>query len=117
GRRAGFREPVPGSQSLSLHDPLTAVRTAKRFTLRVRHEHAERRRARGRRARPRVPAGRDNLVLRAARLVARELGLPGGARFTLVKRIPVEAGMGGGRAGPAAAVPPLAPPPRRRSAR
>jgi 4-diphosphocytidyl-2C-methyl-D-erythritol kinase len=51
-----------------------------------------------------VPAGGDNLVLRAAQLVARTLELPGGARFTLVKRIPARSGMGGGSADAAAAI-------------
>jgi 4-diphosphocytidyl-2C-methyl-D-erythritol kinase len=51
-----------------------------------------------------VPAGRENLVLRAARLAAEHFGLPGGARFLLTKRIPAESGMGGGSADAAAAI-------------
>jgi 4-diphosphocytidyl-2-C-methyl-D-erythritol kinase len=51
-----------------------------------------------------VPSDASNLVLRAARLVARELALPGGARFTLTKRIPSRAGLGGGSADAAAAI-------------
>jgi 4-diphosphocytidyl-2-C-methyl-D-erythritol kinase len=51
-----------------------------------------------------VPAGRDNLVLRAARLASERFGLPGGARFVLTKRIPAGSGMGGGSADAAAAI-------------
>lgn len=104
-RRAdGFHDLVTVFQSVSLADTLTARLTARGFTLRVRHEQAA---VRGRlrsRAQRLVPAGPGNLVLRAARLVARELGLVGGASFTLVKRIPAQAGMGGGSADAAAAI-------------
>ena len=104
-RRAdGFHDLVTVFQSVSLADTLTARRAARGFTLRVRHEQAA---VRGRlRARTQrlVPAGPGNLVLRAARLLARELALPGGASFTLVKRIPAQAGMGGGSADAAAAI-------------
>ncbi len=55
-----------------------------------------------------VPAGEDNLVMRAAREFQRRLGLnqgsPPGARLTLCKRIPVAGGMGGGSANAAAAL-------------
>lgn len=104
-RRAdGFHDLVTVFQSVTLADTLIASRTARGFTLRVRHEDASIHGRPGARAQRAVPAGADNLVLRAARLVARELGLPGGARFTLVKRIPVQAGMGGGSADAAAAM-------------
>ncbi|AVO45615.1 4-(cytidine 5'-diphospho)-2-C-methyl-D-erythritol kinase [Phreatobacter cathodiphilus] len=46
----------------------------------------------------------DNLVLKAARLLAERVpGLPGGA-FTLIKRLPVAAGLGGGSSDAAAAL-------------
>ena len=46
----------------------------------------------------------DNLVLKAARLLAERVpGLPGGT-FTLVKRLPVAAGLGGGSSDAAAAL-------------
>jgi 4-diphosphocytidyl-2-C-methyl-D-erythritol kinase len=51
-----------------------------------------------------VPAGSDNLVLRAARLLAETVGVPGGAAIRLVKEIPVAAGLGGGSADAAAAL-------------
>lgn len=46
----------------------------------------------------------DNLVLRAARLLAAEAGVPARARIALAKRIPVAAGLGGGSADAAAAL-------------
>lgn len=52
--------------------------------------------------RDQVPCGEDNLVLRAARVVARHTGQAHGARILLQKRIPVAAGLGGGSADAAA---------------
>lgn len=108
-REDGFHDLVTIFQSISLHDTLIARRARRGYTLRVRHEDASLRRpmARGktarRRARPAaIPAGRANLVLRAARLAAQRFGIEGGARFTLFKRIPVQAGLGGGSADAAA---------------
>ncbi len=46
----------------------------------------------------------DNLVLRAARLLAERRGLAYGASMTLSKQLPVGAGLGGGSAGAAAAL-------------
>jgi len=103
-RADGFHDLVTVFQSISLHDTLTASRTPRGFTLRVRHEHAEARGRTSRASQRSVSAGRDNLVLRAARRVAKQLALPGGARFTLTKRIPAQAGMGGGSADAAAAI-------------
>ncbi|MDZ4659910.1 MAG: 4-(cytidine 5'-diphospho)-2-C-methyl-D-erythritol kinase [Bythopirellula sp.] len=44
----------------------------------------------------------DNLVLRAAQLVAAKIGIQAHGRFQLVKRIPTEAGLGGGSSDAAA---------------
>jgi 4-diphosphocytidyl-2-C-methyl-D-erythritol kinase len=101
-RGDGFHDLVTVFQSVSLADTLVAEWRPRGFTLRVRHEHAA---VRGmpRDARAHVPAGDANLVLRAARLAARELSLTDGARFTLTKRIPSRAGLGGGSANAAAA--------------
>jgi 4-diphosphocytidyl-2-C-methyl-D-erythritol kinase len=49
-----------------------------------------------------VPAGDDNLVVRAARLLGEAAGFERGARITLDKRIPVAAGLGGGSSDAAA---------------
>jgi len=49
-------------------------------------------------------AGLDNLVVRAARLLQEEYGVTDGARLTLEKRIPSEAGLGGGSSDAAAAL-------------
>jgi len=104
-RRAdGFHELVTVFQSVTLADTLTAQWRARGFTLVVRHESAAMRGRPQRVAAERVPKGAGNLVLRAAKLLARELLLPGGARFTLTKRIPTQAGLGGGSADAAAAI-------------
>lgn len=104
-RRAdGFHELVTVFQSVSLSDTLVAERRVRGFTLTVRHESAAVRGRHDAGAPHAVPSGASNLVLRAARLVSQELGLPGGARFTLIKRIPSQAGMGGGSADAAAAI-------------
>jgi 4-diphosphocytidyl-2-C-methyl-D-erythritol kinase len=47
---------------------------------------------------PAIPAGEENLVMKAARLIQRETGCAKGARIHLVKRIPSQAGLGGGSA-------------------
>jgi 4-diphosphocytidyl-2-C-methyl-D-erythritol kinase len=52
----------------------------------------------------RVPGGADNLVLRAARAIADAAGISPRARIRLTKRLPVEAGIGGGSADAAAAM-------------
>ncbi len=103
-RADGFHELVTLFQSVTLADTLVAERTKRGFSLRVRHEEAALRGRQGAAARGVVPAGADNLVLRAARRVHEALGLGGGARFTLTKRIPAQAGMGGGSADAAAAI-------------
>jgi 4-diphosphocytidyl-2-C-methyl-D-erythritol kinase len=51
-----------------------------------------------------IDGGDDNLVIRAARLVSREIGVGPGVRFTLDKNIPVGTGLGGGSADAAAAL-------------
>jgi 4-diphosphocytidyl-2-C-methyl-D-erythritol kinase len=114
-RRAdGFHELATIFQSISLADTLVVERRRHGFSLTIRHEDAAatrmpRRRTRGALApAARVPAGRDNLVLRAARLLADRYELPGGAAFTLIKRIPAGAGLGGGSADAAAALSGLA---------
>jgi 4-diphosphocytidyl-2-C-methyl-D-erythritol kinase len=45
---------------------------------------------------PELPCGPENLVWRAARLFQEETGQTQGVRLSLVKRIPVAAGLGGG---------------------
>jgi 4-diphosphocytidyl-2-C-methyl-D-erythritol kinase len=103
-RPDGFHDLVTVFQSVSLADTLVAERSAGAFMLRVRHEEAAIRGAQPRSARSDVPSGRGNLVIRAAQLAKERFALPGGARFTLVKRIPAGAGMGGGSADAAAAI-------------
>jgi len=101
-RDDGFHDLATVFQSISLADTLVARRARQGYALTMRRARAAARVGRGTEAR--VPVGRDNLVLRAARLVATRLGLEGGARFTLTKRIPAGAGLGGGSADAAAAI-------------
>ena len=112
-REDGFHELVTIFQSVSLADTLIVTRRRRGLSLSVRFEDVSaarggrrRRRAtpRSRRADPRVPKGADNLVMRAARLLAARYRLPGGARLSLIKRIPAGAGLGGGSADAAAAL-------------
>ncbi len=114
-RRAdGYHDLATVFQSISLADTLIVTPAPRGFSLTIRYQDASvpRRgaggpRRRGRRPRTgpgRVPAGRANLVLRAARLLAARHGLPGGAKFTLTKRIPSGTGLGGGSADAAAAL-------------
>jgi len=51
-----------------------------------------------------VPAGQDNLVIRAARLLGGAAGVKSGARINLHKRIPIGRGLGGGSSDAAAAL-------------
>ena len=53
---------------------------------------------------PAVPAGDDNLVVRAARLLAVRAGVPARARLRLEKRTPMGGGLGGGSADAAVAL-------------
>jgi 4-diphosphocytidyl-2-C-methyl-D-erythritol kinase len=51
-----------------------------------------------------VPADDENLVVRALKLLQRKSGTASGARVRLVKRIPADAGLGGGSSDAAAAL-------------
>lgn len=114
-RPDGFHDLATVFQSISLADTLIVTRRRRGFTLRIRyqdvsvpHRGARRRSGRAPSGAGRVPAGRTNLVLRAARLLRARFGLRGGAAFTLIKRIPAGSGMGGGSADAAAALAGLA---------
>lgn len=51
-----------------------------------------------------APQGRENLVYRACEAFVRATGVRGGARIALRKRIPLQAGLGGGSSNAAAAI-------------
>ena len=53
---------------------------------------------------PAVPSGEENLVVRAARLLAKRAGIRAGARLRLEKRVPMGGGLGGGSSDAAAAL-------------
>lgn len=94
GTRAdGFHELRTVFQSLELHDMLVVRRRRGEFTIRCRV--------------PGVPRDNTNLIWRAAAALWKELGYAGEPRdtsVTLDKRIPLQAGLGGGSADGAAAL-------------
>ena len=82
----GYHEVRTVLQSVRLHDTLTFTPTRGRFAIECDV--------------PGVPRDSRNLVWKAATLLHRAcrrgLGDPAGVRVTLTKRIPTEAGLGGG---------------------
>lgn len=87
-RADGYHEIASVLQSVALSDILTFETSPAGITLRVTGG--------------RVVTGEDNLVLRAAHLLAAETGCRRGVDITLHKNIPVAAGLGGGSANAAA---------------
>lgn len=81
-RPDGYHEVVSVMQRVSLHDTLTAEQTREGITLTCSD--------------PALPSEEENLAHRAASLFFRETGIAGGAALTLEKRIPSQAGLGGG---------------------
>jgi 4-diphosphocytidyl-2-C-methyl-D-erythritol kinase len=98
-RPDGYHELATVFQSISLADTLVVRPRPNGFRLSVHDEDVA---IRGRGPSAGVPSGPDNLVLRAARLFQRRVGLKGGASFQLIKRIPAGAGLGGGSSDAAA---------------
>lgn len=92
-RPDGYHEIASILCAISLYDVLAFKARAKGFSLHVDGPHA-----RG------VPRGGTNLVLRAARLLAAELGETRGAAIRLTKNVPHGAGLGGGSSDAAAAL-------------
>ena len=89
-RPDGYHELVTVMQPLSLADELTVTSGGPGLTLTCDH--------------PELPRGEDNLVWRAARLFQEATGRKLGVHLTLVKRIPVAAGLGGGSSDAAGAL-------------
>lgn len=89
-RPDGYHEVVSVMQRVSLCDTLTAEQTREGITLTCSD--------------PALPSGEENLVHRAASLFFRETGIAGGAALTLEKRIPSQAGLGGGSSDAASAL-------------
>lgn len=89
-RLDGYHEVVSVMQRVSLHDTLTAEQTREGITLTCSD--------------PALPSGEENIAHRAASLFFRETGIAGGAALTLEKRIPSQAGLGGGSSDAASAL-------------
>ena len=88
-REDGYHELKMIMQTVDICDDLLFVRTDEPgIVLRTDREE--------------LPAGGDNLICRAAKLLFRERKIEGGVSVTLTKRIPVAAGMAGGSADAAA---------------
>ena len=81
-RPDGYHEVVSVMQRVSLCDTLMAEKTREDITLACSD--------------PALPSGEENLAYRAAALFFRETGITGGAALMLEKRIPSQAGLGGG---------------------
>ncbi|OGL21135.1 MAG: 4-(cytidine 5'-diphospho)-2-C-methyl-D-erythritol kinase [Candidatus Rokubacteria bacterium RIFCSPLOWO2_12_FULL_71_19] len=86
-RDDGYHEIATVMQGVDLSDRLT-LETADALSLHVSD--------------PALPAGDDNLIVRAAAMLREAAGAPLGARIALEKRIPVAAGLGGGSSDAAA---------------
>jgi 4-diphosphocytidyl-2-C-methyl-D-erythritol kinase len=91
-RPDGYHEVTTVYHAISLHDEVTA-RRGDQLTLTMEGEGAGV-----------LPLDESNLVLRAARALAAETGVPAHARLHLRKQIPVAAGLAGGSADAAAAL-------------
>lgn len=88
GKRAdGYHELETVMQTLALHDVVTLTPRVGEITLGVKGE---------------APAGKDNLVYRAAELLQQYTGCRQGAAIVLEKNIPMAAGLAGGSADGAA---------------
>ena len=90
--------PVRVYDQLSWHDVLSQ-NVDERLTLRIRNLLPG-----CSQSNPTLGDDNDNLVLRAARLLADTAGIAPSGRFDLIKRIPIQAGMGGGSSDAAAAL-------------
>jgi 4-diphosphocytidyl-2-C-methyl-D-erythritol kinase len=90
-RGDGFHDIETLVQPITIADGVRAAHRDQGFGLTLAGERAAE-----------VPTGSENLVLAAARALAEETGEQRGANLTLVKRIPVAAGLGGGSADAAA---------------
>lgn len=84
----GYHELLTVFQAIDLWDTMT-IQPSSQLTLSCRRSELQ---------------NDQNLILRAARLLQQECGSRGGLHFDLVKRIPVEGGMGGGSANAAGAL-------------
>ena len=83
GRRPdGYHEIETVMQTVALHDELTFTPTDGTIDLVCDH--------------PSLDAGAGNLVVAAAELLKRTTGIQAGVHMSLVKRIPIGAGLGGG---------------------
>ncbi|MBA3315241.1 MAG: 4-(cytidine 5'-diphospho)-2-C-methyl-D-erythritol kinase [Planctomycetaceae bacterium] len=98
GRRSdGFHEIETVMVKVAIYDTLRiSPRIDERITLRVRHVDAD--------SSVSIPAGPENLVIRAAEAMRHHAGIRFGADAVLEKRIPAEAGLAGGSGNAAAAL-------------
>lgn len=98
GKRAdGYHEIETVMQCVDLHDTLQ-FRSRSDGEIRLRMESARLEPAQPTAAREEIPVDERNLVVKAARLLQKTTGVSLGADILLRKRIPSQAGLGGGSA-------------------
>lgn len=83
-RPDGYHEALTVLEPVRLHDTLTAKETAGRIEVTSDY--------------PGLPAGRENIVYRAAALLRERAGSKKGVSIRISKKVPVAAGLGGGSA-------------------
>jgi len=84
--------------------PVDVYDTLRFHSLRERDIVLRCRWGRGLQNRPGLPAGESNLAVRAVRLLQQRAGVSRGAAIQLIKRVPIQSGMGGGSSDAAAAL-------------
>ena len=93
-RESGYHDVRMVMQSVSLHDTLTFEKKDEGFELVTDNDELD----------SEAAGGKENIIIKACRVLTEHVGEFGGAKITLTKRIPIAAGMAGGSTDAAAAL-------------